>query len=120
MKYTWKPETIAGADGKGVEQKVEGTVEVDLPKYVQRLKYLKEAKFKINPDWTVSDQVDNLEITIKAIELAEKHIKKVDLTVKETGDKIKTVDQMQFSPYCEECLTEIGFLVLNGPQLGKR
>ena len=81
---------------------------------------LKEAKFKINPDGTVSDQVDNLEITIKAIELAEKHIKKVDLTVKETGDKIKTVDQMQFSPYCEECLTEIGFLVLNGPQLGKR
>lgn len=119
MKHVWKPQPLTGADGKEIKPKIEGSVEIDLPKYVQRLKYLREANFRINQDGTVSETVDNLEVTIKAIELAEKHIKKVDLTVIETGDKIKSVDEMQYSPYCEECLTEIGFLVLNGPQLGK-
>lgn len=119
MKHVWKPEATDGADGKKVEPELDGSIEVDLPKYVQRLKYLKDANFKINQDGTVGNDVDNLDLTIRAVELAEKHIKKVELTVKETGQKIKSVEEMQYSPYCEGCLTEIGFLVLNGPQLGK-
>lgn len=120
MKHVWKPEPVTGEDGKVADSKLEGTVEVEVPKYIQRLKYLKDANFKINSDGSVGNDVDNLDLTIRAIELAEKHIKKVDLTVVETGEKIKSVEEMQYSPYCEQPLTEIGFLVINGPQLGNR
>ena len=120
MKHVWKPEATVGADGKKIESSLEGIVEVDIPKYVQRLKYLKEANFKINSDGSVDQKTDSLGITIKAVELAEKHIKKVNLTVRGTDKKIKSVDEMQYSPECEMALTEIGFLVLNGPNSDPR
>jgi hypothetical protein len=120
MKHVWKPEPIVGENGKEVEPLVEGEVEVDLPKYVQRLRYLKQAKIKLSDKGEVDAGGDPLEQAILAVELAEKHIKKVNLTVKETGKKVKSVDEMGYLPECEAALTEIGFLVLNGPPLGKR
>lgn len=118
MKHHWKPTAIQGADGNEIAPKVEGEVIVDLPKYVQRLRYLKEAKFKINSDGSVGQDVDNLEMSIKAVELAEKHIESVNLKVIESGEELTTVDDLQYSPYGADVLTEIGFLVLNGPSVG--
>ncbi len=120
MIYDWKPEPIDGEDGEKIEPKLAGTVQVEIPKYVQRLKYLREAKFKVNSEGQVDNSVNNLDLMIKAVELAEKHIKTVDLTVKDTGEKITSAELMGESAYCDEALVEIGFMVLNGPPLGKR
>ena len=121
MKHVWKPEPIVGADGKTIKPEIEGTVEIDIPKYMQRLKYMRDANFKVDEKGEVAtDNTSALDQTIFAVSLAEKHIKKVDLTVLKTGEKVKTPEAMQFSPYCESALVEIGFLVLNGPALGNR
>lgn len=120
MIHVWKPVDTTGADGEEIKAKLSGKVEVEIPRYVQRLKYLKDAKFKINAEGGVDGSVDNLDLMIKAIELAEKHIKTVDLTVVETNEKITEFEVMADSPFCDDALTEIGFLILNGPELGKR
>ncbi len=120
MKHIWKPTSTDGADGKKIDPKFEGFVEIDLPKYIQRLKYLKDANFKINEKGEVANSAGGLDTTIFAVELAEKHIKKVELKHVETGDEMKKVDDLQFHPEGGEILTEIGFLVLNGPALGNR
>jgi len=128
MIYTWKPSIPVDADGRpaldengeAIKPLLEGTVTIELPKYIERLKYMRDANFKISANGQLSGDVDHLEVAIKAVELAEKRIKEVNLTIVSTGVKVTTVDQMQYSSECSDALSEIGFLIINGPELGNR
>jgi len=108
MNYTWK---------SAEDSNVQGTIEIRLPKYTERLKYLRDCQFEINEAGEVEVSNGMLDSTIKMIEIAEKHVEKVDL-VNEMSQEIKSFEQMEYHPECELILQELGQIMLNGVQLG--
>lgn len=97
--------------------KVQGTVKVRLPKYTERLQYLRDCQFKINGDGDIEIDSGMIDSTIKMIQIAEKHVESVDLAL-ESGKEIKSFEEMEYFPECEPVLQELGNLMLSGVQVG--
>jgi len=118
MKYTWKPKPLETSDGKTIEPRVEGEVVVKLLKHLDRLKKMKDANYNLDENGNIKGGSNALDTTIMATELAEKHIESVNLKIIKTGEELKTVEELSYSPVAGDVLTDIGFLLINGPELG--
>lgn len=73
----------------------EGTVEIDVPSYVERLRIMKELNFKI-VDGKVETNEDTLEKMAKQVEKLATAVKSVNLKLKKSGEEIKTIDELGF------------------------
>lgn len=94
----------------------EGKVVVTLPLFAQKLKYIKECNFKTNKKGEVEVGLEQLDSLIKMIEIAEKHIKSVEM---KCGDIVaKSWEDLNSNPEFEPIIPEIATLVINGGQMG--
>lgn len=126
MLYEWSPEDIEieiEKDGKLVKETIktefEGKVSIEVPKYVQRMKYLKECNFKIGEGSQVQMGMESMDSIVKMIELAPKHVKNVSLSHMKSGDKFKKWEDLEEDYRCDQILNQIASVIVNGPQLGK-
>jgi len=111
--------TILDEDGgpktKMVEEDspFEGQIVISIPKYTQRLKYMKEMNFG-------GKDSNQTEIMERLVALAIKHIKKVDLSFIETGEKLESVDDLEYCKEGADALNSIANKILEGVSLGKK
>ena len=56
---------------------------------------------------------------IKMVEIAEKQIKTVDLKIKDTGEEIKSIEDLGYSQEGTEALNQVAGQILRGVKLGK-
>lgn len=102
-----------------VKAQIHGHVEIDVPKYTQRLKYIQECKFKLDEKGMIKVDMSGLDSIVKMIEFAKKHITNVDLTNSETGMKYTKFDDLEDDNSCDTILNDIGGVILSGVKLGK-
>jgi len=92
----------------------EGTVILKVPKYTERLQFMKTCNFGSK----VEDGV-NYDSMIEMIKIAKDHITKVELKRKEDGQEFTTVDDLEYDSEGSEILNELGTKILGGVKLGK-
>ena len=95
-----------------------GEVKIELPKYTQRLKYIKECNFRINADGEIDEGIDQVDSLIKMIEVAGQHIKSVKVK-HESGIEVKSYEEMEDFTEFDSLVSELASFVLNGGQVGK-
>lgn len=115
MKYEWKPQE---------NHDFEGVIELNIPKYTQRLKYIKQCNFKAKKnekgELEVDAGLDSLDSIVEMVEIAKQHVEKVNVRHKESQAVFKSWDELEENPVCDGLLSEIGSMVVNGPVLGKQ
>lgn len=105
---------------KEEDSKFKGYLSLDIPNYVQRLKYIKECGFKAGKDGdsvVMGSMNDNIDALVKMIDLAKIHVKEIKL---EKGDLVyKKFDELLDDSECDGIINEIAGVILNGVKLGK-
>lgn len=100
-------------------EEIEGSIEIEIYKYKERLKLVKEMNITLDGNSEVkfaSGQIDTLE---KMNDLAVSRIKKVDLIIVESGKKIESIDELEYYSVCQLIMNEVIDIVFNGAALGK-
>jgi len=92
-----------------------GAVTVDVPKYTDRLRLLKDVNFSIGDKEL--DKTSGVESMIRMIELAPNYIKEVDVIRLADGKKYTSFEELNDD--ADEVCVEITKLVFEGVKLGK-
>ena len=111
-EFIYKPEERGNKTFKG-------EILISIPKYKERLGMIKGLNFQFNEKGEVQGGSEQFESAIKIVDIAEKHVKQLALTVIETGEKISTLDDLEYSQEGTELMNEVANFVLSGVQLGK-
>lgn len=93
-----------------VDSPFTGSVTYKIPKYTERLKFMKDCKIGVK---------DESPDTEKMVNLAIQHITIVDLTHKETETKITCVDDLEYIKEGADVLNSIANELIQGVSLGK-
>ena len=115
MEFVWKQQPITLEDGNVIEPKFDGHVTVKLPGYSERIKYMIDAKMKVDGEGNLVGETSELETILLAVKLAHKHIVEVALVCKENGQKISTSQELEYIKGGGDVLQSVGFVCLNGP-----
>lgn len=118
MIYNWEPQATENEDGEKVASPFSGIVKIEVPRYPQRLKYIKECNFAMDEKGQVKSGMDSIDSIIKMLEIASKHVQEVNLKHKD-GAEFCTWDELQDNPMADGILNEVASAVINGPILGK-
>jgi hypothetical protein len=131
--YKFEPKTIelqdevtgqVKKDDKGEPVRVPspftGHIMVEVPKYIERLQYIKDMKLSVGDSGEVKGDVGNIDQAIKVVEIAKKHIKEVALTVVSTGQEVKSLEDLEYSFEGSQLMNEVANLVLSGIKLGNK
>ena len=100
---------------KEIDNPFKGSVIIQVPKYTERLGYIKECNF--NPDDGASSST--YESMIKMVGIAKKHITKVELLRISDEQIFSSVDDLEYDKEGSDVLNTIATLVLEGVKLGK-
>lgn len=110
---------------KQSESPFKGSVVFTMPLYTQRLKYLKECNFNTGKDVDVAGG-SSYDSMIRMVEIAKKHIAKVDLTFEEADENgeakaatITSFDELQESAEGADAINQIATLILRGTKIKK-
>lgn len=93
-----------------------GTVTIDMPKYKDRLALVKEVNFKVE-NGEISTGADQIDSMIKLAEIVEKHVKEIDLKVKDY--ELKSFEDLQYNKSGSDLINELGNVLLSGMTMGK-
>jgi hypothetical protein len=97
----------------------EGHVVFNIPKYTERLKYIKQCGFKTGDDGQIVVSLEDTDSLVAMVEIAEKHVVEVNLTHKATGKVFQSMEALQYDNVCDALLSELSGKVLSGFSLGK-
>ena len=113
FKYT--PQLCQGEDAK-----FSGHVVFDMPGYADRKVAINAFGIKINEKGELDYlSIQPIELQIKMFEFTKKHVRSVELEHKATGEKFQKFEDLEYSPYCDELLEDLGSILMNGIRLGK-
>lgn len=93
-----------------------GEVKIRVPKYTERLRYVKECNFKLDGSGNAVLSTDQLDSVIKMIEFASKHVVSVDL--KHGEKEFKTWEELECDPVCDSFISSFSGEILSGVSLG--
>ena len=104
---------------RGEDAKFSGFVELRLPRFEEKLKYLESLNITFDEDGTVDlkNKQSNVKTLINMLEIAADHYVTVDLKHID-GREYKDYDDLSVDSDCQSILTEISSVVLNGPKMG--
>lgn len=121
FKYVIEKEIKSEVDGVvDVKQNnIHGTVDILVPKYTQRLKYIQDCKFKTDDAGNIKVDMSSLDSVIKMVEISKKHVLNMDLLNEKSGRLYKNFDDLEDDAECDGVINEIAGLVLSGVKLGK-
>jgi hypothetical protein len=91
-----------------------GYVLIDPPTIGERYSYRKRCRFETNNKGEYQIREDDDDGVLTAIELSEKHVKKVDIKRKEDGKMYKSFLDLSKDFLCEKMLGEIAVHVVIG------
>jgi hypothetical protein len=110
MKFVWIAEKSEfGKDG------LTGTIEIEVPKFKERMKILKDMNISVGDDATVESS-KLLDQTEMIIDLVSSKIKKVNLSVK--GHKFNSVDDLEYYEFFQGIMSELSQVLMKGISLG--
>lgn len=95
-----------------------GEIKVEVLKFKQRLKYLKASGLAVNSEGEIDPNSDQLDASIKMIEMAEPHIKEVNVE-HESGVKAGSYEELEDNPEFDSLISDIASFVFNAGQVGK-
>lgn len=96
----------------------EGTIKIDVPKYAERMKILKAVNLKASHDGVEQDN-DNLESFGRQKEACLKYIKDVSLKIKNTGEEINELEELEYYREGLALMSDIFTDIIAGISLGK-
>lgn len=102
---------------KSESHEFEGEIVLTVPKYKERLKLLKQTNMKFNAKGEISSEVDQFDMAEKIAEIAEAHIKSIDLT--RDGEKFISIDELEYEADYGVLISEVGSAILSGITMGK-
>ncbi|GAH17770.1 unnamed protein product, partial [marine sediment metagenome] len=73
-----------------------GSIIIEVPKYTQRLQYLKECNFKTNKAGEVDQSGGTYDSIIKMIDIAKKHMTKVEVMRVEDGLLFESIEDLEY------------------------
>jgi hypothetical protein len=94
--------------GKEINNPFDGHMVLSVPKYKERIEIVQKMGL----------EDDNVSNAIKLIDLVYARCKEVDLTHRETGTKINTLDDLGFSEEGSALINAAGKILVSGYQLG--
>lgn len=97
---------------------LEGFVLLKFPKYTERLKLMKECKFKSDSEGNVEISSDNIDSAIKMIEVVAKYVVQVELKHPKSGAVAKSFSELEDHYSFESAITVIGSKILSGGKPG--
>ena len=106
--YKIKPNDSHGFKGSAV---------IKIPKYKERLKLLKSVNLKFGENCEVILDGDQIGMAIKFAEIAEAHVKSIDIS--RGNDKFKSLEDLEYDPEGGALVSELGGLVVSGIKMGK-
>lgn len=113
-EYIWKPKPREDGD-----HPFEGHVLIQVPKYRERLCIIKELNFQVSEDGQAKVNPSQLDSAGKLIEVAEKHVKEIDLVRKDDQMEFKTFEDLEYDKDGSEVINEIANSILEGVRLEK-
>lgn len=93
-------------------EQIEGEIELDIPKYLERIELLKSVSVKDE------QEVDSIEQARKLFELAAKNTKSVNLKHKKSNTAFSSIDELEMYSDGIGVIYSIGSYVINGIPLG--
>ena len=117
-QMTWKPKTLE-INGGQVESAFEGEILLQAPKYVERIAYFKELALLSGKVLDAANTEENAERVSKMIDIARKHIVKVNLKRKDDGIVFSSIDDLEFDSDGGDILIQVCAYLLEGARLGK-
>lgn len=95
---------------------MKGHLMVEMPNYVERLRYMQECKLVIK-DGSAEVGGSHIDALIKMIEASKKHVKEVELEVDK--DRFTKFDELLDDPRFDSVINEVAAFVVNGVGVGK-
>lgn len=95
----------------------EGSVEIQVPTYIERLRIMKELNFKV-VDGKVETNEDTLEKMAKQVEKLGTFVKSVNIKVKKSGEIISSLDDLGFYNEGATVIMELSAYISRGLSLG--
>jgi hypothetical protein len=94
----------------------EGSITIRVPKTRERMQYIKECNFKLNQagEMDTADNDGMFEKIAKMIEIAERHVVKVDFKHIATGTEYKSFEDIETDSGCDAIVSEVAQKVLRG------
>jgi len=117
MIYTHTPKAC-----KGKGAKYEGTVVINMPNYLERLKLMKECNVSFdNEDGETSVKLGSggLDTAIALLEVTPRFIKKVSLKRKDGSRNFNSFEDMLDEPKLYKTCSEVSTLIFRGESLGE-
>lgn len=96
----------------------EGSVEMSIPSFSERMKILKEINYK-SESGQVDASSDNLDKFSKSVEKVKELVGSVNIKIKSSGEEIKTLDDLSYYNEGTAVLVELTGLMQSGISLGK-
>lgn len=97
---------------KEVQSPFEGEIEYQALSYSERLKLMKDNNF-------TGKEGAGFDNIIALVGIAKKYIKTVNLTVKEDGEKVTSVDDLEYTQEGSAVIEQVATRILRGAKLGK-
>lgn len=99
---------------------VSGYVEVKIPFYQERLRILKELDYQIGAEGKLeASSGDVFERMAKTVEVVQRFVSSVSLTVKEGGQQITSLDEVLSYDELQDLISPISLVIIRGLKLGK-
>lgn len=96
-----------------------GIIVVSIPSRMERLKMLQDIRFSLGSDGKAQLSSDHMEFAIKQQKMVEDHVKKVDIEVVSTGQKVYDLKDLDVFSEFNLIVNEISEILINGISLGK-
>lgn len=96
---------------------IKGELILEIPKYRDKLKLIKECNFKVSNEGTVNISADAIDSMIKLIDMTEKYFKKINLKCGKI--EVKNFEDMESHPEFDSLISEAATAILNSGRLGK-
>lgn len=106
-------------DVSKIDEAYEGKVKVEVLKFRQRLAYGKDLKFKTDDSGEVVIDDNMMDLTLKMIELTEKHFLDIDVKHRESGLEAKSFEELEDNPEFDPLVPALCGAVLNAGRVGK-
>jgi len=96
----------------------EGSAQLQVPKYTERLKIIKNCNFSLGTEGEAQVTTDQLDSVIALIEGTKGYIKDVKIKHVESGAMAESFEDLEYSPEFDGLLVELCSSVLNAGQVG--
>lgn len=116
-EFKYEPQPLKTDKGTEVPNPFKGHILIQVPKYKERMKLIKELNMNLDAKGEIALSSDNFETASKMYDIADKYVK--SLSVKRGKEEFNSIEELEYDQEGSNLILEAANVVLSGIRMGK-